>query len=413
MTENQFDDSLKNKLRDHGSPVPDDMWERIIRKKDKDRTGFLFFFRWLAFLILSVCLGGYLLMNHTKQKTEPANHVLTSQDRNPGDSSQASPLNKEEVGKEKNSTAVDEHLSSGKKVSHSSNPLPTSKKETYSSNKQRESKDNRGKFKSVRDKTAVSEVAVSAAAAKGIQNSTLQKDSLVTEKDDSVMDKPAAGNKSLAVIKPALKSPVDSSQKSVVKKTQKDSVTGKKWYLDIYASPDWPMDHTAYTSSNFVSETMKLSYTVGLRINRAFGKHFSGKIGIQFSQINFTYPDSLSYLSGTVNHLKSFDIPVLAGYSFGADKLKMTITAGGIANISSSYTGSSSADFFKKNTGLSLYAGINLEKKVNEKISIYLEPYYRYRLTSMTVSTVEFNKFIDVAGLSIGARYYFLKRIKK
>ena len=37
--------------------------------------------------------------------------------------------------------------------------------------------------------------------------------------------------------------------------------------------------------------------------------------------------------TGTVNHLKSFDLPFLAGYSFGAEKLKMTITAGGIANL--------------------------------------------------------------------------------
>ncbi len=413
MTENQFDNSLKNKIRDHGSPVPDDMWERIIRKKDKDRKGFLFFFRWLAFLILGVCLGGYLLMNHTKQKTEPANHILTSQDQKSGEATHASPLNKEEVRTEKNLSAVDEHLSSGKKGPYFSNPLPTSKKETYSSDKLRESKDKRGKFKSVRDKTAVSEVAVSAAAAKGVQNSTLRKDSPATEKDDSVTGKPAAVNKSLAIINPALKSQVDSSLKSIVRKTQKDSVTGKKWYLDIYASPDYPIDHTAYTSSNFISETMKLSYTVGLRINRAFGKHFSGKIGIQFSQINFAYPDSLNYQSGTVNHLKSFDIPLLAGYSFGAEKLKMTIIAGGIANLYTFFKGDAFADEFKTNTGFSLYAGLNMERKINQKISIYLEPYYRYRLTSMTVSTTQYHKFIDVVGLTFGARYYFLKRIKK
>ena len=153
---------------------------------------------------------------------------------------------------------------------------------------------------------------------------------------------------------------------------------------------------------------MKLSYTVGLRINRAFGKHFSGKIGIQFSQINFT--DSLSYQNGSGGHLKSFDLPVLAGYSFGDEKLKMTVTTGGIFNIS---TSTSDVSFYKTNTGLSLYLGFNFEKKINQKISIYLEPYYRYRLTSMTISSVQFDKFIDVVGLSFGARYYFLKPTKK
>jgi hypothetical protein len=392
MTEDQFDDALKNKIRDHRSPVPDDMWERIIQKKDKDRKGFLFFFRWFTVLLLCVCLGGYLLMNHTKQKSEPANHALSSQDLK---SSQTVPRLKEEVRSENNSkTNVQQ-------------PVP-GKRRSYTSRTIRELKENEGDHGLFGDKKMVSKQPEN-----GMQNSSSQRDSLMSGNGDSVTNKTESVNKSPAIVYPAVKSPADSSQKSIVKKTQKDSSTDKKWYLDIYASPDYPIDHTTYTSSNYISETMKLSYTIGLRINRAFGKHFSGKIGIQYSQINFTYPDSLNYLNGTVNHLKSFDLPVLAGYSFVAEKLKMTVTVGGIVNLSSFYTGDPFGDVFKTNTGFSLYLGFNLEKKVNQKISIYLEPYYRYRLTSMTISSVEFDKFIDVIGLSFGARYYFLKRTKK
>jgi hypothetical protein len=404
MTENQFDDSLKNKIRDHRSPVPDDMWERINQKKDKDRKGFLFFFRWLAVLILGVCLGGYLLMNHTKQTSRPADHVLASQHPKQGEATPASHLNKEELRTEENSSTVAQHLPVSKKGSYSSNPFPAPKKGSYSSGPVRELKENKGNFKSISNEKAVSET-----EAKGIQNSTVQKDSLAVVGGDSVLNKTGAVNKPAPVVKPAPdKSPADSSKKAVVKNNIKDSAVDKKWYLDIYASPDWPIDQTKYTSSNYIYKQFKLSYTVGLRINRTFGKHFSGKIGIQFSQINFT--DSLSYANGTVSHLKSFDLPVLAGYSFGDEKMKMTVTAGGILNISTSIPYNSIAYFFKTNSGFSLYLGFNLEKKVNQKISIYLEPYYRYRLTSMTVSTVEFDKFIDVAGLSFGARYYFLKR---
>ena len=409
MTEDQFDDSLKNKIRDHQSPVPDDMWDRIIQKKNKDRKGFLFFFRWFTILLLGICLGGYLLMNHTREKSEPANHALSSRDLKPGVDTLASHLNKEAVGKEENTPAVIEYLPKSNKGSYSSRPFPIRKKESNSSKPKRASKENEGNYKSVNDKKVVL-----ATTAAGVQNSSSQRDSLAGDKSDSALNTTETVNKLLPVVKPAPdKTHTDSSQKAAVKKTQKDSSTDKKWYLDIYVSPDWPMDHTTYTSSNHISETMKLSYTFGLRISRSFGKHFSGKIGIQYSQINFTLPDSLSYLNGTVNHLKSFDLPVLAGYSFGDEKLKMTITAGGIVNLTSFYTGDALGDVFKTNTGFSLYLGFNLEKKINQKISIYLEPYYRYRLTSMTVSTVEFNKFIDVAGLSIGGRYYFLKRTKK
>ncbi len=409
MTEDQLDDALKNKIRDHQSPVPDDMWDRIIQKKEKDRKGFLFFFRWFTILLLGICLGGYLAMNHAKQKTEPVNHALSSRDLKPGVDTLASYLNKEAVKTKENTPAVTEYLPKSNKGSYSSKPFPIRKKESYSSRLKRASKENEGNYKSVNDKKIVL-----ATTAAGAQNSSPQSDSLAGEKGDSALNTTGTVSKTPPVVKTVPDKPhADSSQKAAVKKTQQDSVDGKKWYLDIYASPDWPMDHTTYTSSNHISETMKLSYTFGLRISRSFGKHFSGKIGIQYSKINFTYPDSLSYLNSKVSHLKSFDLPFLAGYSFGAEKLKMTITAGGIVNFYSFYTGDPSGDIFKTNTGFSLYLGFNLEKKINQKISIYLEPYYRYRLTSMTVSTVEFNKFIDVAGLSIGGRYYFLKRTKR
>ncbi len=91
----------------------------------------------------------------------------------------------------------------------------------------------------------------------------------------------------------------------------------------------------------------------------------------------------------------------------------MTITAGGIINLTSFHTEDPFDDVFKTNTGLSVYLGFNLERKLNQKISVYLEPYYRYRLTSMTISGVEIYKFIDVVGLSFGGRFYFLKSSKK
>ena len=259
-------------------------------------------------------------------------------------------------------------------------------------------------FKSARNEKAVSEAAVSVAAAKGMGNASLQKDSPAGDKSDSVLNATGLENKPVPVVKPVPdKKPADTALKASVKKTQKDSANGKKWYLDLYASPDWPIDRSGFPSWSF-----KLSYTIGLRINRTFGEHFSGKIGIQYSQINFSNSDSLHYLIGSANHLKSWDIPFLAGYSFGAEKLKMTVTMGGIANLST-FTGDSLFTIFKTNTGLSLYLGFNVEKKINQKISVYLEPYYRYRLTSMTIDGIDYFNFIDVVGLSFGARYYFLK----
>ena len=392
MTENQFDDSLKNKIRDHHSPVPDDMWERIIQKKDKDRKGFLFFFRWFAILLLGVCLGGYLLLNHTKQKPGPVSHVLSNKDQKVSQSGFR--MNEEKVRAEENTRADIE--------------LPVRrKKSSYPSRTTGELKENDS------DNGLYSDIKTdSKQSANGLQNSFLQKDSLSRKNQDSATNKPEAVIE--PITKPALsKSPVDSLQKSLVKKTQQDSVARKKWYLDVFASPDFPIDQTPYPSSPFANEQLMLSFTVGLRVNRSFGKHFSAKLGIQFSQINFRINADSNLYHGQINHLKSFDLPFSAGYSFGTEKLKMTITAGGIANLYTFFKGDAFADEFKTNTGFSLYAGFNMERKINQKISIYLEPYYRYRLTAMTVSTTQYHKFIDVVGLTFGARYYFLKKIKK
>ena len=54
MTDNQFDNSFKNILGGYNSPVPEGLWERIIQKKDKDRKGFIFFFKLFGIGLLPV-----------------------------------------------------------------------------------------------------------------------------------------------------------------------------------------------------------------------------------------------------------------------------------------------------------------------------------------------------------------------
>ncbi|HEY2648442.1 MAG TPA: hypothetical protein VGI38_04585 [Puia sp.] len=382
MTDNQFFDSLKYKILDHRSAVPDDMWERIIKKKDKDRRGFLFFFGWFNMLIVCISLSAYLLMYHHREQPKPENHVPAVSEQQ---ISQAPDhLNKSEVVPKKSTMSESgQHGEAGNGHDHPYKSLIKMKK-------------NDGDTKSFNyDKMGLKNTG------KEIESPSSQKDSLAGGNKVSSVNKKGAAVALLTVKKPSPnKLTEDSSKNTIKKKTQKDTII-KKWYLDIYASPDYPIDNTPNSPSTFSGHT-KLSYTLGIRLNRTFGKHFSGKIGIQYSHINLAD-------SGIVN-LTSFDLPVLAGYSFGSEKLRMTFTAGVIANLSTSSKSYAPNELFKSNTGFSLYGGFNFEKKVNQKISIYMEPYYRYRLSSMTVSTYDIYKFIDVVGLTFGARYYFLKR---
>jgi hypothetical protein len=102
------------------------------------------------------------------------------------------------------------------------------------------------------------------------------------------------------------------------------------------------------------------------------------------------------------------DLPVLAGYSWGNETFGMTVNAGVIFNLNS-WLRPDSASYIKSNAGLSLYLGLNFSKHINDHMEIFSEPYYRYQLSSSTVSTFYFQKFIDVAGISFGVRYHFKK----
>src|SRR6185295_11453701 len=70
MSDSQFDEIFKNRLPGHESPVPDDMWDRIIRKKDKDRKGFFFFFKLSGLFLLGFGIGYILLFGINKNPSE-------------------------------------------------------------------------------------------------------------------------------------------------------------------------------------------------------------------------------------------------------------------------------------------------------------------------------------------------------
>jgi hypothetical protein len=388
MTDRQLDEILKSRLPGHESPVPEDMWERIIRKKDKDRKGFFFFFSLFGLFILGFGIAGILLFNVNKkgvpkeekhaQNSKAISNSDTVKSVGPGNELQINPSGSHEAAFGKASTVMNtvsrkDYRKNGKSTQYSNMGIPemTSKQQNKSSGL--------GEAQSMKD--------TSTRLVEGDVN--LESSKLSNQKATPILSSTSTPNHT------------DTSKTATVKKSDSTKKnTGNKWSLDLYASPDYPIDY----ADDFVKS--KLSYTVGLRINRSFGKRFSGKIGIQFSQLNYILGDS-GQMAGA-SHLKSLDLPVLAGYSWGNETLGMTVNAGVLFNLYT-WPDAASTSYFKTNTGLSLYLGFNFSKHINQRIDIFSEPYYRYRLSSMTNSTVDYLKFIDVAGLSFGVRYHFKK----
>jgi hypothetical protein len=225
-----------------------------------------------------------------------------------------------------------------------------------------------------------------------------------------------------------ISAPTDSSSKSASdtssdqSKKEKSLSQGKNWFFDVYASPDIPFSQITTGNEYLLQlrkqiEKMQLSYTIGIKLGRSFGKHFSGKIGFQYSQINAKFSDSMA--RDMHNRYRSVDFPALIGYTIGMNHFNATINAGIIYNIYSWYQGTildtagpvdiHDGNVYKQHTGFSLYFGLSFMKQLDNRWQLFAEPYFRYRLSSMANEDRSFTQKINIAGLSLGLRYNFPK----
>jgi hypothetical protein len=388
ISDNKTDIFFNDRLGNYPSAVPADMWNRIIEKKKRDRIIRLFFLRLFALVILSSALaGGYFIFNQTK-------------------SSSAIGTDSTKINQSSIITDTFKYSVSNLPAGRDQVQLPQINEVSKKTNQKEKTRINHlDKFdyakRNTQNNVVSSKQENTLAQSTPIISSALT-DSNVTKENKTDDKKDSAGKGPFVkATAPFIKETTpDSSQNKGSKKSETKSKTNNpKWYLDLYASPDYPIisPHNEYEKS-------KLSYTIGIKLNRSLGKHFSVKTGIQYSQININAYDSFGVI-----HLKRLDLPVLVGYSFGDEKLEATINGGVIFNLYTWLSGTNLQDFFKTNTGFSLYLGVNFEERINERFSLFGEPYYRYQLTSMTVSSISNMKFIDIVGISIGARYYFKK----
>ncbi|MEP6675066.1 MAG: hypothetical protein ABJA78_07920 [Ferruginibacter sp.] len=143
-----------------------------------------------------------------------------------------------------------------------------------------------------------------------------------------------------------------------------DDPAGDKQYFELYAGPDVAMrsitdsGNTAYLQQRKESEKFSSAFSAGARYTKVFGNGVSLRTGINYSQINekFTYSkggiiqyvyildqatgDTIgSYtISGsryktTYNRYRSIDIPLQLGYEMGNGRLHANLGAGIMVNI--------------------------------------------------------------------------------
>jgi hypothetical protein len=426
MSENKFDEFFRKKLPGYSSPVPVDMWQRIQQKKDKDRKGF--FFRWfLAGFALIFLIAGYFIL-HTNKNTVPKATTPASQ-QNIATQNNSNESGKDAGEKEPIKTDGDTTLSKENNKLSSNKHIGNNVKSTYSARHQHRRPVTSQNFSAKRTSPGMYILKQKKELAKHIRTSRSRKGSVdihTSNASDSSIDNyrkdeniarqyadTAITNtqaiRTVSLPEDSLSKKAKTTSENKSEKSNELSSPKKRWFLEVYASPDIPFNEITSgnaATTDFIKKSFKthLSYALGVGIGRAIDKHFSVKTGFQYSKISAKMVDSNGV--GIANHYMSIDVPFLIGYEIKNIDFKSTINAGVIFNLYSWYKGNGIATY-KNYTGISLYTGLNFAKQINNKIALFAEPYFRYRLSYITKPQAPFNQKIHVAGALFGIKYNF------
>jgi len=247
-----------------------------------------------------------------------------------------------------------------------------------------------------------------------------------------------------------LYNPIPKNQKFDVP-CPENNAAGNKKYVELYAGPDFVFRafrdtaNSAYLEKRKETTSLTFAFSAGMRYTRVFNNAISLRTGINYSQIieKFKLEEGniirVIYITNSngdtignynsigtryrnsYNKYHTIDIPLTMGYEWGNRNFHTALHAGIIANIYSwqkgsvidtAYkeinitTGSLSSPYqFKTNIGVGFIASASLYYKINDKMHILAEPYFRYNLSSVNKEEITLRQKFNTAGLRLGIRY--------
>jgi hypothetical protein len=230
---------------------------------------------------------------------------------------------------------------------------------------------------------------------------------------------------------------------------EKDAA-GNKRYIEFYAGPDYAFrslrdtGNSIYLQKRKESTEFKSAYSAGVRYTKVFNNSMSVRGGVNYSQINekFTFKQGnlvqITYIidangdttgsyittgtryKTTINRYRSIDVPVVVGYEIGNGKWHANINAGAVINIYSWQngevldtalnpvnitTGKSSSPYqFKTNAGVGFIGAVSVYYKLNDRLHVLAEPYFRYNFAPMNKENITLKQKYQTAGLRLGIR---------
>ena len=463
MNNNQrFDDNIREQFENYTPQVHPRIWENIVKEREKRRpVGFWFTFfngrniLLLAGLLFVAASGAYLLSKKSalKQKEESINIAATKQKA--GATITTANNNKED----NSNTETTENTVSQTTTSPAANDNATQPGNSYRTLTTTSS--SKIKIYSPFAKSGEEEIATNATSKK--KNSTTNNNEYDISDADLTNNNLTPRENYLKKLwfddleKIRTEKQAGSLHKKIFPKIYlpdcpsiEDNAAGNKTYVELYGGPDMAFrslsdtGNSAYLQKRKESTKFSSAFSAGLRFTKVFNNGMSIRSGINYSQINekFTFVQGNlvqityvidangdttgSYITTgtryktTINRYRTIDVPLLIGYEMGNGRFHTNINAGIIINayswqkgdvLDSAYrpvsitTGKTSSPYqFKTNIGIGFMAGASFYYKLNEKIHLMAEPYFRYNLSPMSKEKLTLTQKYNTAGLRLGLR---------
>ena len=361
MREKEFDQFFRDRLAGHSSPVPEDMWQRIQGKKD-DRKAFVLWWVLGGGLVLASLLAGRFWkagvpMEKVAKTTEKTRENVGSKGAGGKTGADRTAGVEGKSGVEGKAGANGKSGADGK-VGAGSDAARSQHRDDAVRSEHRGHASRSGHWGD--EKPGISGVRPKAVVWREDSSRTVER----VHKTWTLPGR-ADMKKRLPVRAGELK-----VRKDITIQKKKRPIT-----LDLYVSPS--------NASN-----------AGVRVAVPVWKDFSLITGLQYTRVGFPRDrDSVIHISS--GHFNNIDLPLLVGYSRELGWGKIGVNTGVIFNLHS-WVGGDSATLYRylpKTAGTSWYLGVDLEKYLGRKWSLFAEPYYRYQ----------------ASGVSLGLRYIFKK----
>ena len=349
MSDKQFDDLFKDKLQNHSTNVPEDMWSRIEQDKRRKRP-VIFWFEtlssykyYIAFSALFL-MGGFLLGKHYQGQD---NEIV--QEQTTRTSGSTSELNKNSVNSidnneptKQSTVSVDENISTqhnaieenktedgstSVKVENNSKVLTNIASDNNSnhhiaSKNKNESVENSTFVKSFTKRTASKSAAIKNQVAAIMNHDDKTANHLselqnVIEKNVNTVENSNTENSETKLYKNLSLITADNLKKGLGKLNinlkpvhfacpHEKQKKPADWYLEVYGSPDFSFKtsvintgtNTGYLQKKDSTESGLIGYNLGVRVMRSLADRLYIKTGFQYSQYN----EQFSYR--TVNETK-------------------------------------------------------------------------------------------------------------